>query len=245
MPRKFFAAIVIGEDEQSFGFVKQKEMIAKELGIDFRIYRLPAELNNDKARREVWKIAKHKTCGGVIVQLPLPAHLNAHYVINAIPREKDVDVLSERAFGAFCNGRDLVLPPAVGAMKKVFTGTISKAAVVGLGTLVGKPIAIWLMKQASEICLLDKGSDMCVLQDADLVILGVGKAGIVKPNMLKEGAGVIDFGYSVVDGKLAGDLDASSSEALSKLSFYTPTPGGMGPILVAQLFENFYTLNMG
>ncbi|GAJ00665.1 unnamed protein product, partial [marine sediment metagenome] len=85
-PRKFFAAVVIGEDEQLFGFVGRKEAVAKELGIDFRIYKFPAELKNDAARREVWKIAKHKTCGGVIVQLPLPRHLNPHYVMNVIPK---------------------------------------------------------------------------------------------------------------------------------------------------------------
>ncbi len=247
-PRKFLAAVLIGENKQSFGFLKKKEAVARELGVDFRIYQLPEGLNNDRARREVWSIAKHKTCGGVIVQLPLPEGLNKHYVINSIPREKDVEVFTERAFGAFCNNRSMILPPAVSTIDKILRETqfdISKktAAVVGLGALVGKPAVIWLMKRARQIFLLRSSSDKSVLKEADLVILGTGNVSIVNPSMLKNGAGVIDFGYSTVDKKLRGDFDTSRTEELEQLAFYTPTPGGTGPILVTTLFENFYILN--
>ncbi len=101
LPKKFLAAFLAGEDESSISFLKQKESTAKELGIDFRLYRFPETVTNDELRQEVGKAAAHKTCGGVIVQLPLPAHLNQYYVLNAIPKEKDVDSLSERALGAF------------------------------------------------------------------------------------------------------------------------------------------------
>ncbi|MDP3953294.1 MAG: bifunctional methylenetetrahydrofolate dehydrogenase/methenyltetrahydrofolate cyclohydrolase, partial [bacterium] len=93
-----------------------------------------------------------------------------------------------------------------------------------------------------EIYLMDRGSDLADLKNADLVISGVGEANLIKSDLLKEGAGVIDFGYYYFeDGRLAGDLDMGSD--LEKLSFYTPTPGGTGPILVAKLIENFYKLN--
>ena len=114
---------------------------------------------------------------------------------------------------------------------------------MGLGALVGRPIALWLMGKCAHLDLLDKGSDLDVLTNADFVICGVGEAGLIKPANLKEGAGVIDFGYYYFkDGKLSGDLDTTSPD-LERLSFYTPTPGGTGPILVAKLMENFYKLN--
>src|SRR3989344_6830036 len=119
MPEKIFAVILVGDDKISENFVKQKERVAKELGIDFRIYKFSAELKNDELREETRKIALLKRIGGMIVQLPLPEHINKHYVLNVIPREKDADVLSERALGAFYANRNLVLPPAVGTFKEI------------------------------------------------------------------------------------------------------------------------------
>ena len=116
-PKKIFAAVLIGNNKISESFLKQKEKIAKELEVDFRIYRFPdssaGELKNDDLRKEVGRIALMKKVGGVIVQLPLPENLNAQYILNAIPREKDIDVLGERALGAFYADRNPVLPPAV------------------------------------------------------------------------------------------------------------------------------------
>jgi methylenetetrahydrofolate dehydrogenase (NADP+) / methenyltetrahydrofolate cyclohydrolase len=251
-PDKFMAAVLVGEDKSSVSFLAQKEKIAKQLGIDFRWYRFPIDIKNDELRGEVGDIAKHKTCGGVIVQLPLPEHLNWYYVLNAIPPEKDVDVLGDRALGAFYAGRSRVLPPSVGVVEEVlkslgehvepdvakFTKLEKSAvAVIGLGLLVGRPISTWIMRRAKETFLLRSTSDLAILKQADLVISGVGKSGLITPEMLKDGAGVIDFGY---DGG-AGDFDGTTASA--KVGFSTPTPGGTGPILVAKLFENFYKLN--
>lgn len=250
-PEKFMAAILVGDNPASVNFIKQKEKTAKELGVDFRLYNLPADLKNDGLRDEVRKIAVQKTCGGVIVQLPLPEHINKHYILNVVPREKDVDVLGERALGAFYAGRNPVLSPAVGTVDKVCQVSGIKYqdavfAVVGLGFLIGKPIGVWFMDKAKEVILLDKFSDLSVIKSANVVVLGTGKAGLIKPEMLKSGAGVIDFGYGAENGKISGDFDTSLlSTQNSSLAFYTPTPGGTGPILVAKLFENFYTLNEG
>src|SRR3989344_4215348 len=255
-PEKFFAGVLIGDDPASESFQKLKQKTAAELGIDYRIYRLSPELGNDGLRKEVGRISAQKTCGGVIVQLPLPEQINKHYILNVIPREKDVDVLGERALGAFYAGRNPVLPPAVGTVDTVCRASgikyqDTKIAVVGLGFLIGKPIATWLMGKAKEIMLLDKFSDLSVIKNADVVILGTGQAGLIKPEMLKDGVGVIDFGYTKdASGKLVGDFESSSLDSTLNPSghtprpgFYTPTPGGTGPILVAKLMENFYKLN--
>lgn len=262
-PKKFLAAVLVGENEASVSFLKQKEKAAKELGLDFRLYKFPGDIKQDALRDEVLKIAQHSTCGGVIVQLPLPEQLNPvrgregtqrasasngmnrHYILNVIPREKDVDILGERALGAFYTGRNPVSPPVVGVVEEVlkaagFSLAGKNAAVVGAGFLVGQPIATWLKGKVKELYVLDKGSDFGVLKNADLVISGVGKAGLIKSEMLKSGALVIDFGYD--NGK--GDFDLQPLTTSDKpLVSYTPTPGGTGPILVAKLLENFYKLN--
>ena len=257
-PEKILAAVLVDEDAVSENFLKQKERVAKELGVDFRIYRFSAEIKNDDLRKEVGKIALLKRVGGVIVQLPLPEHINRHYILNVIPREKDVDVLGERALGAFYNGRNSVLPPAVGVVQEIIADcrlqiADLRIAVVGFGFLVGKPIAVWLMNQkVKELAIFEKGSDLSGLKNYDLIISGVGKAGLIKPEMLKEGAGLIDFGCSVAEmsnehgvmsKKISGAFDASLLTAQNSLLFYTPTPGGAGPILVVKIFENFYKLN--
>ena len=267
--QKIFAAILVGENPASLSFLKQKEKVAKELGVDFRIYKFPENIKNDDLRKEVGKIALLKKVGGVIVQLPLPEHLNKHYILNVIPREKDVDVLGERALGAFYAGRNPVLPPSVGVVEEILKSydlnlKSLKVAVVGAGFLIGKPIAIWLMDnpegkpsasygaRVKELSVFKNGSDLSELKNFDLVISGVGQAGLIKPEMLKEGAGVIDFGYNMkeirnekgeIRNEIYGDFDPSLISHLSSLSFYTPTPNGTGPILVAKIFENFYKLN--
>ena len=253
-PNKFLAGVLVGTNPTSESFLKRKEKTAKELGINFRLYPFPADITNDALREEVGKIAAHKTCGGVIVQLPLPEQINRHYILNAIPREKDVDVLGERALGALYAGRNPVLPPAAGTVDEIVraTGILlrnARVAIVGRGLLVGRPIALWLMGQVRELIVLGRNADLSILKEADLVISGVGKAGIIKPDMLKQEAGVIDFGISkeqVANGRemLRGDFDSGQlSDVGGRLSFYTPTPGGTGPILVAKLMENFYKLN--
>ena len=244
-PEKIFAAILIGEDSRSISFLRQKEQVAKELGIDFRLYELAPELGNDGLRQEVRRLVKKSSVGGAIVQLPLPEGINSSYVLNAIPREKDVDVLSERALGAFYKNRNPVLPPAVVTVKTILDKVsfdLAKAdvAVVGLGTLVGRPVGLWLTGKCKELHLLGRNSDLAILSTADIVISGVGKAGVIRVDMLKKGVGVIDFGYYYFpDGEVSGDFSPDKAE---QLSFYTPTPGGTGPILVAELFRNFYIL---
>lgn len=246
-PEKRLAAILFGNDPLSEIFIKEKEKAAQELGVDFKIYKFAEKLSNDEARKEIAKIASQKPVGGIIIQLPLPEYLNGRYVLNVIPQEKDVDVLGERALGAFYANRNPVMPPPAGAAEEIlkaanFQLLHSKVGVVGLGFLIGRPISLWLIGKAKEIYLLASQSDLGILKMADLAISGVGKAGLIKPDMLKDGAGMIDFGYEKVNGVVKGDFDTGAGGA-GKLSFYTATPGGTGPIVVAKIFENFYKLN--
>ena len=244
-PQKFCAAVLVGDDPASISFLKQKENAAKKVGIDFRLFQFPEEIEMGALRSEIGKIVADESCGGALIQLPLPSHINQHEILDLVPPEKDADVLSAKALGAFYAGQAEVLPPAVGVVETIckeqnYDLASHRVAIVGLGLLVGRPIANWMMRKAEETILLHRGSDLSLLKDADLVITGAGSAHFIKPEMLKNGVSVIDFGYD----SMHGDFDATGlTPDDSRITFYTPTPGGTGPILVAKLFENFYRLN--
>ncbi|MCX6788410.1 MAG: bifunctional 5,10-methylenetetrahydrofolate dehydrogenase/5,10-methenyltetrahydrofolate cyclohydrolase [Candidatus Jorgensenbacteria bacterium] len=255
--KKFLAAILVGDDPGSIAFLRQKEKVAEELDIEFQLHKFPERVSRETLRRSMDKITGRRMCGGLIVQLPLPSHINMHYILNAIPREEDTDVLSERALGSFYAGRGVGLPPAVGTLITILASEMKtsdgeeaemaswhvqdkKVAVVGLGFLVGRPIATWLIGKSREAHFLDKGSDFSVLQSMDIVILGTGHAHLVNAGMFKKDALVIDFGYARKGKDTLGDFDPTNVPDTMK---YTPTPGGTGPILVARLFKNFYDLN--
>ncbi len=246
-PKKILAGVLTGKNPASISFLKQKERAAKILGVDFRLYEFPENISQDELRQEINELVNLGPVGGIIIQLPLPKHLNSQNILNIVPPEKDVDVLSERALGAFYTGRNPVLPPAVGVIEEILKTLklelkAQKIAVLGLGNLIGKPAAIWLIGKCKNLCLLHKGSDFSPLKNADIIISGTGKANLIAAGDLKENAVVIDFGYDHANGKISGDFNPSSSLSSSSL-FYTPTPGGTGPILVAKILENFYNLN--
>jgi methylenetetrahydrofolate dehydrogenase (NADP+) / methenyltetrahydrofolate cyclohydrolase len=254
-PEKFFGAVLVGDDPASVNFLKQKERVAKELDVEFRLYPLSESLSTDDLRREIGRLAEPKPCGGFIVQLPLPEKINRHYVLNAIPKEKDADCLSEAALGAFYTERGIIVPPSVAAVEEILRGagvmhdggTNSlrrlKAVVVGAGFLIGKPVGFWLQNKVAELVVFDAtvGHLHEKLGDADIIVSGAGHPNLFGANHVKAGALVIDFGFSQSDGKIAGDFNPDGAEA--KGIHYTKTPGGTGPILVAKLFENFYALN--
>ncbi len=248
-PKKFLAAFVVGDSPQTASFVAQKEKIAGKLGIDFRVYRYPEGISSDQLRRAMHRVVDGSRCGGALLQLPVPLPANAGYCVNAIPAHKDVDVLSERALGAFSAGRTNIFPPSVLAVQhlleslRVSLDEYKKIVVVGCGPLVGKPIALWLAGKISQLVCLDKGSSYEALRDADMVISATGVAGLIRGETVRKDGLLIDFGYGIdASGKLSGDIDQESLRVAGFTGQYTPTPGGTGPLVVAGLFENFYLL---
>ncbi|MCX7589742.1 MAG: bifunctional 5,10-methylenetetrahydrofolate dehydrogenase/5,10-methenyltetrahydrofolate cyclohydrolase [Patescibacteria group bacterium] len=246
---KFFGALIVGEDKSSLNFLKIKQKIAKELNIDFRIYKFNENITTDKLRHEIARLANPKNCGGFTVQLPLPKHINSYYVLNSIPKNKDVDLLSEHSIGAFYSGRHKLKPPSVKVVEEIVKNqniNISNlnCAVIGYGYLIGKPISFWLLDKVKQISVFtDKNINFQNnLKNYDIIISGVGKAKLFSAKHLKQNTVVIDFGYDFdKNNKIYGDFD--SDLAKEKDILYTPTPGGTGPILVAKLFENFLELN--
>jgi len=253
---KFFGAALVGDDPASLNFLKQKERVARELGIEFRLHQLPLGITTDELRAEIGRLAAPKTCGAFIVQLPLPEAINRYYVLNAIPKEKDVDCLSEAALGAFYTERGKIAPPSVATVEEMLRreypamqknpGAMRelKAVVIGAGFLIGKPVGFWLQNRVAELVVLDASVKNIhdKLGDADIVVSGAGHANLFSARHLKEGAVVIDFGFSRGEGgEPVGDFDPAGAD--EKNIRYTKTPGGTGPVLVAKLFENFHMLN--
>lgn len=247
--KKFFGALIVGENKESLNFLKHKQKIAENLGIDFRIYNLDPKIKTDKLRDEILRLSKPKNCGGFTVQLPLPNHINTNYVLNTIPKDKDVDLLSEHSLGAFYTSRTKILPPAVSVLEEILKQQNINilnfnTAVIGFGFLVGKPISFWLLNKTKSISVFTSKNINFELElkNYDLIISGVGKKNLFSAKHLKNNAIVIDFGYDFDENnKIYGDFDSVGAE--EKNIIYTPTPGGTGPILIAKLFENFIKLN--
>jgi methylenetetrahydrofolate dehydrogenase (NADP+)/methenyltetrahydrofolate cyclohydrolase len=246
---KFLAAVLVGENPASLSFVKkQKQQAAEKVGIDFRVLEFLETINEESLITAVKSLADDEKCGGIIIQLPLPANFNRQKILDEVPVFKDPDVLSSESNRIFQEGKSLVLPPAVGVIKEILDFqkmdlNDKKVAVVGLGFLVGRPAADWLRNKCRELFLINKGDDFSPIKYADVIILGTGMVGLIKESDVMLNALVIDFGYGKnSEGKLKGDFAPSLTQNPANAGFYTPTPGGTGPILVAQLLLNFCEL---
>ncbi|MEX2007889.1 MAG: bifunctional 5,10-methylenetetrahydrofolate dehydrogenase/5,10-methenyltetrahydrofolate cyclohydrolase [Candidatus Spechtbacterales bacterium] len=244
--RPRLAIVLVGNDPASRLYVGKKKEMGERLGIDVRLYEFPIDISTKKLRAEVGRICKLPGTSGVIVQLPLPKNVNTRSVLNAVTPDKDVDVLSERASGALYTGHTPVLPPTVAGIVHLLDANNldvqgNVVALVGFGKLVGKPATFALAQRGATLLVLneytqDLGS---FTRQADVVIAGVGKPGLITADMIKEGAVLLDAGDAQIDGKTTGDI---SPDAYEKSSYYTPVPGGIGPMTVAMLFKNLVML---
>ena len=241
------AAVLVGDYAGSRKFLELKKKAAEKVGVDLRLYEFPADITTQKLRKEIVGIAKARVNHGVLIELPLPPHINAQYVLNAIPPEKDVDVLSEKSQGAFFTNRSSVLPPAVETIKIILEknniyARSKNCAIFGYGLLVGKPVSHWLAQQGATVSIINEHTLDAKRHslEADIIVSGVGKPNLLKADMIKEDAVVIDFGFTGVEGKMVGDVDFV--EVSTKASLITPVPGGVGPIVIASVLRNLITL---
>jgi len=237
-PRKSLAAILVGENAQSESFLKQKAKTADQLGIDFKLIKLSGEIDEFELIKEIERLNSDVSIGGIILQLPLPEKFKKENIISNIPPIKDIDALTEES-------RKIINPLAVEVVSDILRhlniNIENKVlAIVGRGFLIGAPLLDFFRDKCLKIIPMNSKSDINLVREADIVISGTGKAGLIKPELLKSDALIIDFGYGLVGGKLKGDFLAEGN--LKNIS-YTPMPGGTGPILVAEIYKNFYKLN--
>ncbi len=244
------AAILVGAQKEMKRFLEIKEKMAVQVGMEYTWYEFPADITTAKLRQEVNKIAKRKNIDGIILELPLPEHINQQVVLNAIPQEKDPDVLSQKAQGAFFVGRSSVMPPCPAAVKAILdwhqVDVVGKrAAVFGYGLLVGRPVAHMLASMKASVTIIARRDpdqrELC--RQADIIVTGTGKVKMITTDMVKPGAIVMDFGYGRANGKISGDVDFEPVS--KKASLVTPVPGGVGPLVCAVALENIVTLLHG
>ncbi len=238
------AVILVGEDPASQVYVRGKINDCAQCGIKSREYRLPQGTSQRDLQSLVVKLAEDPAVHGILVQLPLPAQLDAQSVLSLIPPEKDVDGFTPLNVGSMQLGLPCFLPctPA-GCLRMIqSTGTQiagKNAVVVGRSNIVGKPMATLLLAADATVTVChSKTKDLAALcLGADILVAAVGRQGFITGDMIKPGAIVIDVGINRGrDGKLHGDVDfAAASE---KAAFITPVPGGVGPMTRAMLMKN-------
>lgn len=230
--------LVGGSDAATQSFVNIKTRAAGRLGIELVQGELPEGAATSTAVAAVRKLSA--ASDGVIVQLPLPAGIDTEEVLRAIPKEKDVDGVNP----AIVDGERIVIAPVAAAVAEIlFRAGINpagkEAVVVGAGRLVGKPCLHYLFVKGAVARSLVAGDSLLPLKTADIVVLGAGSPGLVKPEHIKRGAVLIDAGTSEAGGKLAGDATAACADIAA---VFTPVPGGVGPVAVAMIFKNLFEL---
>lgn len=241
------AVVMVGKDPAISKFIEQKKKAAGSIGVEVRLYPFAALITTNELRKRIAEIVHEEKNTGVIVQLPLPAHINKQYILNAVVPQKDVDVLSSRSLGNFIVGKSSILPPVTGAVKAFFEAygidyRKKQIVVVGWGNLVGRPVTLWLLNEGATVSVVSNATANPeeFLSRAEIVISGVGKPKCITGDMVRDGVVVIDAGTSESEGKLVGDVDFES--VAPKASHITPVPGGLGPLTVAMLLKNVVTL---
>lgn len=239
------SVVQVGDNAISDVYVAKKREAAERIGVRFELFRFPSAVPQEDLGREIEKI--QEGTDGLIVQLPLPKELNGQKVLDIILPAKDIDVLSSVAFEKFTQGELPILPPTVCAVSELLkeAGTElrgKKAVVVGQGRLVGRPVAVWLRSQGAQVSVVTEETKNpgSITREADILISGVGKQGIIIKDMVKRGAVVIDAGSSVEGGETKGDVADEVKEVAGALA---PVPGGVGPLTVACLLRNLVILS--
>lgn len=230
---KKLGIVVSTGDAVTDSYVRIKTRAAQRLGVEIIRRELPPDASTQDALDAVRSLIEHSD--GIIVQLPLPAGIDADTVLAGVPPSHDVDALNPGA---------LVVAPVAGAMQEILrvagvTAAGKQAVVIGEGRLVGAPCAGLLRTLGAQVTVVTKGDSLDVLHDADVIVSGAGSPGLIRPDMIKEGVVVIDAGTSESSGKIAGDAEPACAD---KASVFTPVPGGVGPVAIAMIFKNLAVL---
>jgi methylenetetrahydrofolate dehydrogenase (NADP+) / methenyltetrahydrofolate cyclohydrolase len=242
-PTKKVCFLSFNETDASRSFVSIKTKVAERLGI--LVERVSKEVSNTEEAVEI-VIELSKGVDGLVVQLPLGENLDTEKVLNSIPKEVDIDLLGESAKNEFRNGKTKRVPPVAGAVLEILNEydvelKDKNIALLGQGRLVGEPVSFLLEKLGCDYKVVDKFTPedelFKTIEEADILVSGIGVPHFLKLLMIKEGVVLIDAGTSSDQGKLAGDADPSCE---LKASLMTPVPGGVGPVTVAILFSNIY-----
>ncbi len=238
------AVIMIGDDPASQVYVKKKAEACKEAGIYSVVHEMPENIKEETIINTIKLMNENQNINGILVQLPLPPHINQTKILEAIDPKKDVDGFHPYNMGRLCLDLDSFVPCTPLGVMKIFEeyGIDVKGkdvCVVGASNIVGKPMAALLLNEFAtvDICHIYTKDLKEHTKKADIIIVAVGKAGLITEDMVKDEAIVIDIGINRLEnGKLAGDVDYDN--VAGKCSHITPVPGGVGPMTIAMLLSN-------
>ena len=238
------AVVLVGEDAASQIYVCNKEKACEEVGFYSEVYRLPESTSQEELLQLIERLNHDEKIHGLLVQLPVPAHIDEKAVIHAIDARKDVDGFLPENLGSLLIGEPAFEPctpkGCIDLIKQ--TGieiTGKKAVVVGRSNIVGKPVAMMLLRESATVTICHSKTKNLKeeLLTADIVVAAVGKSNFITGDMIKDGAVVIDVGMNRLEnGKLTGDVDQASLEGRD--CWLTPVPGGVGPMTITMLMQN-------
>ncbi|MDE6597744.1 MAG: bifunctional methylenetetrahydrofolate dehydrogenase/methenyltetrahydrofolate cyclohydrolase FolD [Clostridia bacterium] len=240
------AVVLVGDNPASQVYVRNKIKACEEVGIKSYAYYLSAETSQEELEDLLRGLAVDDNINGILVQLPLPKHLDAGRALKLIPDSKDVDGFSPNNIGKLCmNSESLVACTPNGVMKMLEAEHIDlkgkNAVVVGRSNIVGRPMAMLLLNADATVTICHSKTknlkEQCL--KADVLVAAIGKSKFIKADMIKDGAIVIDVGMNRDEnGKLCGDVDFENLK--EKCSYITPVPGGVGPMTITMLMYNTY-----
>lgn len=240
------AVILVGEDPASTVYVRNKREACEQVGIQSFYYHFPETLQEEQLVELIQTLNHDTRIDGILLQLPLPKHINANKLLELIAAEKDVDGFHPYNVGRLAQRRPVLRPcTPLGIMllldhiQQKYKG--KHAVIIGASNIVGRPMALELLIAGSTVTVCHRFThDLAYfVRQGDIVISAVGKPGLIKGAWIKEGATVIDAGTSLVNGKLLGDIEFEP--ASERAAWITPVPGGVGPMTVAVLLRNTLT----
>jgi methylenetetrahydrofolate dehydrogenase (NADP+) / methenyltetrahydrofolate cyclohydrolase len=236
------ATVLVGDDQASAVYVRRKQEACEEVGIEPIHHALTAETSEQELLALVERLNADERVTGILVQLPLPDHMDEGRVIRSLAPIKDVDGFHPASAGHLLQGEPtFVAATPAGVMEILRTYEIpllgARAVVIGRSNIVGKPMSLLLLAEHATVTIChSRTRDLAgVVQEADVVVAAVGRAAMVTREMVKEGAAVVDVGINRVEGKLVGDVAEDVREVAGYL---TPVPGGVGPMTIASLLRN-------
>ena len=238
------AVILVGEDPASQVYVRNKEKACHEVGFYSEVHRLPADTSQEDLLNLIDRLNNDEKIHGLLVQLPVPKHIDEKAVIHAISPKKDVDGFLPENLGSLLIGEQAFEPcTPKGCIDLIKESGMEiagkKAVVVGRSNIVGKPVAMMLLREHATVTICHSKTKNLKeeLLAADIVVAAIGRANFITGDMIKDGAVVIDVGINrLPDGKMAGDVDRASLEGRD--CWLTPVPGGVGPMTITMLMKN-------
>ncbi|MGI6537404.1 MAG: bifunctional methylenetetrahydrofolate dehydrogenase/methenyltetrahydrofolate cyclohydrolase FolD [Caldicoprobacterales bacterium] len=237
------SVVLVGEDPASKVYARNKQKACKEVGIKSTVVKLEENTSEQELLEIIYRLNQDNTIHGILVQLPLPNHIDEKRIINAIDLSKDVDGFHPMHSGMLMNGQAILEPCTPKGIIRLIEETKQNiegknAVVIGRSNIVGKPVAIMLLQKNATVTIAHSRTENLakLASTADILVVAIGKPRFIDRNYVKEGAIVIDVGITSVNGALVGDVDFD--DVKEKAGYITPVPGGVGPMTITMLLEN-------